>query len=57
MEKMNQIRNMADEDFDNYFMVNKWKKKFGVVTPFGYWRSWIEQKVTAWGWEKMFGSF
>ena len=57
LEKMNQIRTMNDADFDNYFLINKWKQKFGVVTPFEYWRNYVEQKVTAYCWDKIFGSF
>ena len=57
MDKLNQIRSMSDEDFDKYFSISKWKEKFGIVTSFGYWRNYVEQKVTAYCWEQMFGKF
>lgn len=57
MERLNQIRDMNDEEFDEYFCISKWKKKFGIVTPFQKWRNFVEQRVTAYYWEQMFGHF
>lgn len=57
MEKLDQIRGMNDEEFDEYFCITKWKEKFGIATPFSRWRNYVERKVLAYCWEQTFGHF
>ena len=55
MEKLNEFRSMSDEEFDKYFLISKWRKKFGLVGyTFGYWRNMAEQLLTDWAWRKTF---
>lgn len=55
LEDLTKYTSMEDSDFDNYFGITKWRKKFGLDGRcFTYWRNQAERILTEIIWIKHF---
>lgn len=53
MDKLREFQSMSDEEFDQYFLISKWRKKFSLDGyTFTYWRNKAERLLTEWAWKK-----